>query len=84
MIYENPILSGSIGVSGSLTVNGTDLTNGAISASFATATNSSSISIKAVNQNTNSGSISFWHGSKTEYDAISGSADPTTLYFTVE
>ena len=42
--------------------------------------NTGSLSTKVDNQNANSGSISFWQGSQTEYDAISSSADPNTLY----
>ena len=38
---------------------------------------------RVVNQNTDSGSIQFWHGSQTEYDAISSSADANTIYFVV-
>lgn len=43
----------------------------------------SSISTKVTNLNTSSGSLSFWQGSQTEYDAISSSADPNTVYFVV-
>jgi len=42
--------------------------------------NTGSLSTKVDNQNANSGSISFWQGLQTEYDAISSSADPNTLY----
>ena len=37
-------------------------------------------SSKVYNNNTSSGSLSFWQGSQTEYDAISSSADPHTFY----
>ena len=37
-------------------------------------------SSKVYNNNTSSGSLSFWQGSQTEYDAISSSADPNTFY----
>tara|TARA_B100000497_G_C7521793_1_gene317041 strand:+ start:280 stop:558 length:279 start_codon:yes stop_codon:yes gene_type:complete len=90
MIYENAILSGSIQISGSLNVNSNDLSNGAVSSSHATTasfastisnTVTGSLSIKVDNQNVNSGSLSFWQGSQTEYDAISSSADPDTVYY---
>ena len=61
------ILSGSLTVTGSLVVTGT---------AFVT-------SSKVYNNNTSSGSISFWQGSQTEYDAISSSADPNTVYFVI-
>jgi len=93
MIYENAILSGSIQISGSLNVNSNDLSNGAVSSSYSdTAVSASyastisntitgSITTQVDNQNTNSGSLSFWQGSQTEYDAISSSADPNIVYF---
>ena len=93
MIYENPILSGSIQISGSLNVNSNDLSNGAVSSSYATTaltasfastisnTITGSLSTKVDNQNVSSGSLSFWQGSQTEYDAISSSADPDTVYY---
>ena len=54
-------------VDGNLTVTGT---------AFVT-------SSKVYNNNTSSGSLSFWQGSQTEYDAISSSADPNTVYFVI-
>tara|TARA_B100001287_G_C22686170_1_gene533777 strand:+ start:7220 stop:8389 length:1170 start_codon:yes stop_codon:yes gene_type:complete len=45
--------------------------------------NTGSLSTKVDNQNANSGSISFWQGSQTEYNAISSSADPNTVYFVI-
>ena len=40
-------------------------------------------SSKVYNNNTSSGSLSFWQGSQSEYDAISSSADPNTVYFVI-
>ena len=51
-------------VDGNLTVTGTAFVTGS----------------KVYNNNTSSGSLGFWQGSQTEYDAISSSADPNTLY----
>jgi hypothetical protein len=42
---------------------------------------SSSITSHIENYNTTSGSLSFWQGSQAEYNAISNSADPNTVYF---
>ena len=56
----------------------------AVTSSFASSISSdvtSSITTKATNLNTSSGSLSFWQGSQTEYDVISSSADPNTIYF---
>jgi hypothetical protein len=53
----------------------------AVSSSFSV---SSSISEANTNYNTNSGSIEFWSGNQTEYNAISASADVNTIYFVVE
>jgi hypothetical protein len=56
----------------------------ATTASFASTisnTITGSITTQVDNQNASSGSISFWQGSQTEYDAISSSADPNTVYF---
>ena len=39
-------------------------------------------SSRSVNKNTNSGSICFWQGSQSEYDAL-GSYDSSTVYFVV-
>jgi hypothetical protein len=39
------------------------------------------ISSQSVNNNSASGSLSFWQGSQAEYDLISASADPNTVYF---
>jgi hypothetical protein len=39
------------------------------------------ITSQSVNTNTASGSLSFWQGSQAEYDLISASADPNTVYF---
>ncbi len=53
----------------------------AISSSYAT---SASIADYQKNLNSNSGSIQLWQGSKTAYDAISGSASNDVLYFVIE
>jgi hypothetical protein len=42
------------------------------------------ITSQSVNNNTASGSLSFWQGSQAEYDLISASADNNTVYFVVE
>lgn len=42
--------------------------------------NTGSLSTKVDNQNTNSGSLSFWQGSQVEYSAL-GSYDSSTVYF---
>ena len=57
----------------------------ATTASFASTisnTITGSITTQVDNQNTNSGSLSFWQGSQTEYDAL-GSYDQSTVYFIV-
>jgi hypothetical protein len=41
------------------------------------------IASQSVNNNTASGSLSFWQGSQAEYNLISASADPNTVYFVV-
>ena len=67
-----------------------DSSSVATSASFATTSSfastisadiTSSITTKITNLNTNSGSLNFWQGSQAEYDLISASADPNTVYF---
>jgi hypothetical protein len=44
---------------------------------------SSSISTNSVNGNTNSGSISWWSGTQTEFNAISSSAELGKIYFVI-
>lgn len=44
--------------------------------------NTGSLSTKVDNQNASSGSLSFWQGNQTEYDAL-GSYDQSTVYFIV-
>jgi len=41
------------------------------------------VASQSVNNNTSSGSLSFWQGSESEYNAISNSADNNTIYFVV-
>jgi hypothetical protein len=53
------------------------------SASFAETSSYSHIASQSVNNNTASGSLSFWQGSQAEYDLISASADDNTIYFVV-
>ena len=53
----------------------------AVSSSYSV---SSSISDANKNYNSSSGSIEFWSGNQTEYNAISASADVNTIYFVVE
>ena len=53
-------------------------------ASFASSISNSitsSITTKVTNINNNSGSLNFWQGTQAEYDLISASADPNTVYF---
>tara|TARA_R110000782_G_scaffold839_4_gene2993 strand:+ start:3647 stop:4810 length:1164 start_codon:yes stop_codon:yes gene_type:complete len=57
--------TGSVDISGSLTVEGS----------------ASLVASQSVNNNTASGSLSFWNGSQTEYNLISASADNNTIYF---
>jgi hypothetical protein len=59
--------TGSVDISGSLAVTGP----------------SNLIASQSVNNNTSSGSLSFWQGSQAEYNAISNSADNNTIYFVV-
>jgi hypothetical protein len=59
--------TGSVEISGSLTVTGP----------------STLVASQSVNNNTSSGSLSFWQGSQAEYDLISASADNNTIYFVV-
>ncbi len=44
--------------------------------------NTGSLSTKVDNQNTNSGSLSFWQGSQVEYSAL-GSYDSSTVYLVI-
>ena len=62
----------------------------AISASYSTTASfassisnniTSSITTKVTNINNNSGSLNFWQGTQAEYNLISASADPNTVYF---
>jgi len=66
------------------------LVDNAISACFATTASfassipnniTSSITTKVTNINNNSGSLNFWQGTQVEYNLISASADPNTVYF---
>jgi hypothetical protein len=57
--------TGSLEISGSLSVIG----------------NSNLVASQSVNNNALSASLSFWQGSEAEYDLISASADPNTVYF---
>lgn len=61
---DKHLFTGSVDITGSLTLTG----------------NAYVTSSKVYNNNTSSGSLSFWQGSQTEYDAISSSADPHTFY----
>jgi len=67
-------------------IYGADLISGSLSGSFEGLVTSASYALTSstsINQNSNSGSLSFWQGNQTEYDAISSSADPNTIYFVV-
>lgn len=90
MIHDNPILSGSVQISGSLFVQGLSLVSasqqiilGDASGQAVSSSNANTSSL-VHNNYASSGSLKFWSGHKTAYDAISGSADPNTLYFLVE
>lgn len=80
MKHSNAILTGSIEISGSISADRT------LNVTVSSATTSSNATTSSVMHNTylQSGSIKFWSGPKTAYDAISGSADPNTIYFTTE
>jgi len=52
-------------------------------ASFIETAQTASHALQAQNNNSASGSLSFWQGSQAEYDLISASADPNTVYFVV-
>lgn len=67
---DTHLFTGSLRVTGSVSITGD------LSASGTAYVTSS----KVYNNNTSSGSLSFWQGSQTEYDAISSSADPNTFY----
>lgn len=94
MIIANPILSGSVQISGSLNVNGESIGANSVSSSYSTTSVTSSFALtvsnsvtgslttKVDNQNANSGSLSFWQGSQAEYDAL-GLYDQSTVYFIV-
>ena len=135
MILQSPILSGSIKISGSLTINGAALkvdykdivnlpsivsssnqvdlglayntasysnnsttasysfnsttasySNNSTTASYSfnsTTASYSNNTLNVHNEYAPSGSIKFWHGPQVEYDLISSSADPNTIYFVV-
>jgi hypothetical protein len=72
----------SASVATSASYYGGSVTN-ATTASYVLLAESSSITSQAQNNNPASGSLSFWQGSQAEYDLISASADPNTVYFVV-
>lgn len=74
--------TGSAEITGSLTVTGSIYSDSQI---YATSSNaiSSSISTNSVNGNTNSGSISWWSGTQTEFNIISSSAELGKIYFVI-
>jgi hypothetical protein len=51
------------------------------SASFSETSSYALLSLQSINNNASSGSLSFWQGSQTEYNLISASANPNTVYF---
>jgi len=71
--------SSSVAISASYATNTTNAT----SASYVLLAQTSSHAIQSQNSNSASGSLSFWQGSQVEYDLISASADPNTVYFVV-
>ena len=74
--------SSSVAISSSYATSATSTTS-ATSASYVLLAESSSITSQAQNNNSASGSLSFWQGSQAEYDLISASADSNTVYFVV-
>jgi hypothetical protein len=72
--------NGSNGIAFTSTVPSASVATSAVSASYAV---TSSYTETIENLNTNSGSLSFWQGTQTEYDAISGSASNSTIYFII-
>lgn len=52
-------------------------------ASFVETAQTASHALQSQNNNSASGSLSFWQGSQAEYDLISASADSNTVYFVV-
>ena len=76
-VQADSALAANTATSSSHALNADD----AISSSYAT---SASIADYQKNLNSNSGSIQLWQGSKTAYDAISGSASNDVLYFVIE
>jgi len=69
-------------VSGSSQINLASATGTAANATSASYAENAATSSRSVNKNTNSGSICFWQGSQSEYDAL-GSYDSSTVYFVV-
>lgn len=74
MKHQDIELTGSLHTSGSNNITGSLNISG--SANIAAS--------QSVNNNASSGSLSFWQGSLTEYNAISASADNNTVYFVTE
>ena len=88
-VYNKPTLvsgSGQIDLSQTVgTAASSSYATTAVTSSFASSISSTitgSLSTKVDNQNASSGSLSFWQGSQTEYDAL-GSYDQSTVYFVV-
>ena len=69
-------------VSGSSQIDLGSATGTAANATSASYAENAATGSRSVNENTNSGSISFWQGSSSEYSAL-GSYDPSTVYFVV-
>ena len=88
-VYNKPTLvsgSGQIDLSQTVgTAASSSYATTAVTSSFASSISSTitgSLTTKVDNQNASSGSLSFWQGSQTEYDAL-GSYDQSTVYFVV-
>jgi hypothetical protein len=77
--FTSTVPSASVAVSASYAQNAATAT----SASFATTASFSTISNTVYNNNTSSGSIGFWQGTTAEYNAISGSASNSIIYFVI-
>ena len=74
---------GSLNVVNAITASAfTGTFTGSLAGTASYAVNSVTSS-RSVNENTNSGSISFWQGSQAEYNLISGSASNDIIYFVV-
>jgi len=77
-----PTLVSSASFSETASFYGGSVTN-AITASYIETAQTASHALQSQNNNSASGSLSFWQGSESEYDLISASADNNTVYFVI-